>query len=306
MHTIGASELAAVIGTGRAKLDGEPYTSPGEVWARCVGLVERYDATSSPDAEVGRLLEPGLLFAFARYHNLGPGSDVLAGPPLDAPPLTHESLPWLHCRPDGFVLNPLWAPLELKAPRDLDPEEWGENGSADVPPYYLAQVIAQVAICYRRMGSTRGHLFAVARAPRRDRVIGSFVWERDAELEGAVLEAGERWHRDHVVSGRPPPPDGSESYSRALDAAFPRQTDIVRMADAAERETVRRLLQRRTAAKLQARGAEEVSQQLKLAFGPATVLTDSDGSRIATYRTGRDGRRRLRLYRRDGSFEEDV
>lgn len=300
MNTLGASELPVVVGCPRVREDGEPYVSPGSVWARLVGLIERYDDDPSPDAELGHWYEPSVGLRFCAENGLTMGVGVYGGPALDKRPLCDdESLPWLHARPDLLLR---WrGPVELKCPRDLDPERWGDEPPAD----HLVQLIAQVAVC-RRVGlGDVGMLAAMARAPRRSqRTWVQYTWPLDEDLEQEVLDAGWRWYTTHVTGMRAPEADGTADYSRTLARLWTSEREVVVDANADVREDVRRLLQVRTAERERQRHIRTLRQRIQLAMGEGNVLR-IDGQVAVTWKTDKNGRRRFLVKMPDGTLEED-
>lgn len=293
--TIGASEVAVVLGLQRRNDDGEPYTSELELWARLTGGLPRYDsASSSPDAEVGRWMEPAILERL----RVELRTVIVPGPTLDRPGFVDPAgvVPW-HARPDGLApMVP--ATIEVKAPLVLDPDRWGPDGGEDMPPEYLVQVLAQVAVAYAIDRVEVGALGAMARAPGWfgcRRTWAGYRYRRDPVRERAVIERVTRWLDEHVIGGMPPQPDGSGSASRALRSMFATThgEDLVRVATPTDLEHFRRLLGCRTAMdEIRAR-QEESRQRLQLAMGPATELRTPDGELCATWRPTKVGTRRF-------------
>lgn len=295
--SIGASEVAVVLGLQRTREDGEPYTSAIELWGRLTGLLPRYDGANSPDAEIGRWVEPAIGLRFAAEHGLVFGRDILPGPTLDQPGLVADGVPW-HARPD-FLVPARRSTLEAKAPRALHPERWGPAGTDEVPADHAVQVLAQVAIAHRLWGVDVGELAALARAPGwgADRVWATYALPRDPVREARVIDAVRSWVDLHVEQGEPPMPDGSDSAERSLRRMFvPLGEDLVRVATPTDLEHHRRILACREAiAEIQGR-LDESRQRLQLALGEATELRRGSerGELLATWRPNKHGVRSLR------------
>jgi hypothetical protein len=267
----GASEVAVILGLARTRGDGETFDSPWALWARLTGRLPRYDTTStSPDAELGRLLEPVVGLRFAALA----GVPVTPGPTLDQPGYSHPDVPWT-ARPD-FLIGPWNATLEVKAPRELG-EEWGPDGSDVAPVYYEVQVRAQIAVAHRLWGTTTGYLAAVARAPWGDRWWGWWRFERDAALEEKMIARVRAW-----LDAGEPGWDGSDATRDALaQVESPRRS---RPATPAERALVEGLV----AARREARAAEEVVDRYRSLLLHATQDADE--------LTGPDGRWLVRAH----------
>lgn len=309
-HTIGASEVAVALGYQRRKGDGEPYISEYELWCRLTGRIARYDGEDSPDAQLGRMCEVAVANEWMRRRRLRPGQDVLPGPQLNDDGWGCRCHPWLHARPD-LLLVPVVGPaghrysdfhrrepVELKAPRELDEDRWGEDGTDQMPEEYLVQLVVQVHVC----GAARGHLAAMARAPRNDRVWAEYEWARDDELIESVLAKAKEWYDHFVVGDREPPLDGSASSRWALDRRWkPKRDDVTVWASVDTEETVRSLHQVREAAHEREHRAFELQQHVMAAMGEATVLRGGKAGRIlATWRVNKDGVRVFRLLPMEG------
>lgn len=296
-HTIGASEVAVALGYQRRKGDGEPYISEYELWCRLTGRIARYDGEDSPDAQLGRMCEVAVANEFMRRHQLRPGRDVQLGPQLLDMPNTSPRWPWVHARPDLFLTYGM-APIELKAPRELEEDRWGEDGTDQMPEEYLVQLVVQVAVT----GASRGHLAAMARAPRNDRVWAEYEWARDEELIESVMARCKEWYDHFVVVDREPPLDGSASSKWALERRWkPKRDDVTVWASVDTEETIRSLHQVKEAAHEREHRAFELQQHVMEAMGEATVLRGGKAGRIlATWRVNKDGVRVFRLLPMEG------
>lgn len=299
----GASELAIILGLQRATDDGEPYTSEYTLWARLVGLLPRYDTEArSPDAELGILFEPAIGMDWMTRHNVGQWH---VGPKLQDEPLRKDGIPFT-ARPDFFIwMQPYtpsaWLPLEVKAPRTLHPDEWGADGSSDVPPYYAVQVMAQMTLC----SSEAGFLAAVARAPGwgSNRVRGDYVFRRDEQREKALIAHVHRWVEKHLEGGVPPMVDGSASTNTTLRWAGRALGRVEKTATAGDLEYVHRALQTATAVQEIMGRQREARNKLMAAMGDATELVDENGETIATFRPNKNGVRSLRIRNERGGEE---
>lgn len=292
--TLGASEVAVCLGLQRLKSDGEPYLSERELWGRLTGELPRYDESAGVDAEIGRDAEAMVLSRWIRRY---PAASYRPGPQLGADPLANPAWPWLHARPDMIWCGPDGeSPIEFKAPRELDAERWGEDGTDQMPPEYLVQLAVQVAV----MDAPFGILFAMARAPRSNsRVDAEFRYQRNRELERTILDRAGAWYHRHVVDGVPPSPDGSASAAWALGRSAVLD-HVVAWANADQEAAVRRLVQVRVAERQQRAHREQLEQDIQASMGAATRLLDHKGKVIATFRPDRTGRRRFRLVVREG------
>ena len=290
-RTLGASEVAVALGLGRRREDGEPYVSQRMLWSRLTGRIERYDVDpDNVDAEIGKWGEAAVANRFLSEQHTPMAFG--AGPLLGQPPLTHPRWPWLHARPDLIAYNQgsPWYPVELKNPRELDDDRWGESGTDQLPDEYLVQVIAQVAV----MGAPFGILAAMARAPRRNkRVWAVYRYDRNEAQEASVLGLAHEWYQKHVVGGVAPPVDGSQSTTEALNRSW-KPRAVTRFASREVEQICRRLRQVKTAIDQQESHETLLTQQIKDAMGEAEVLRGIDGT-LATWRANKNGDRVFRL-----------
>jgi hypothetical protein len=231
--TIGSSDVAHILGVGAPS--GVHRATPWQTWARLVGLVPRYDSTDTADAAAGRMLEPGIGQRYAAERQLVWGADIMPGPPITSPPLRHQAQPWMACRPD-FILPTRRRVVEAKAPRDLDERDgWGEPGSSAVPSYYLVQVSWQMAVLEAEGADlaafgVMGADWRVYTIPRRERLI-----------RGMVARVND-WREAYVLTGTPPPIDGSDACADGLSRLHPGQGPKVHLdATPADRALLRDL-----------------------------------------------------------------
>lgn len=241
---IGASEVAAILGL-------DPYRSPIDIYAKKLGLVE--DAPSF-HTERGNFIEPGLrAWASKRLGvNFQPGQSR-----------QHAEHAHVLATPDGEHEDENYRianVLELKSPGFRTWHEWGDGD--DAPDRYVVQVVQQMLVT----GAPRGHLAAWLGDDLR-----IYTFERDAELEGVIVESIERFWRDYIETQTPPPADGSPSSREWLSRRFPRALgEMIRADDAMEGLLLELREARAAQAEAEAR-RELVEQKLK------EIIGDKDG-----------------------------
>jgi hypothetical protein len=303
MTSVGASEVAVILGVQRRREDGDPYCSEIELWGRLTGLLPRYDGLGGPDAECGRWFEPAVLNRYAIERGLTWGSDFFPGPSLEQEPARVDGIPW-HARWDAFNGRDNRS-VEAKCPRVLDPERWGEPGTDQVPVDHAVQVACQLAIAFRLWGTELGDLAAFARSPGwgSDQVWAVYTLRRDPQVEAGMASAVRRWLEEHVERGDPPAVDGSASATSALRRMWAPADARVLTAGQDELELYRRLLQVRTARQEVEGRLEELRQRIQLAMQDSTELRDQAGDLLATWRPDITGRRRFLVRRRNETFD---
>lgn len=133
---------------------------------------------------------------------------------------------------------------------------WGDEGD-DAPFNYLAQVHWQIG--HGKADSSRvedeAHLVPVVGGtpPRK------YVVQFDPELFGIMMERAEKFHRDHIATGKPPEMDGSPAADEYLRRRYGLEVQEVRPFDE-EAEELRRCI---LAAEEQIKALEEEKQKVR-------------------------------------------
>lgn len=209
---IGGTDISAILGMN-------PHKTALDVWLSKTG-----QAPPDEDNENkwwGREMEPIL----AKRYTEETGIDLIVphGPEL---PGVHPEFPWIIGSPDALhfvngMIRYTPRPTLIKAEAGVDfktsgrPQDWGEPGTDDVPRPYLIQAEWYMGLTGAQwwdiacllMGFTRK--FAIYRINRDDDLIGYFQ------------EEAEKFWKDHVLTGTPPPLDGSKSASEYLKRKYP-------------------------------------------------------------------------------------
>ena len=207
MNTIGSSDVAAIIGLSA-------WSSPMQVWARLTGLVPRYDKTETAVTRRGVRMEAAL----RNWRAEDIGKPIYPGPVFGVDPVWTAAAPydWAHARPDGWYDTTL---VECKTVRRFDDAEWGVDGSADIPAYYLAQIIWQMGVA-RLGGREVTGCDLVAFSPMSEET-RTFYVAHDERRFRALLATIEAWRLKHVIGGEPPPVDGHEMTTDILTRIYP-------------------------------------------------------------------------------------
>ncbi|NCC28918.1 MAG: hypothetical protein EOM22_12450 [Gammaproteobacteria bacterium] len=158
-------------------------------------------------------------------------------------------------------------------------DEWGEDGTDQVPAAYLIQSAAYMALT----GCPRWDLACLF----GNSDFRIYHLSRDAELEAMLLDEASRWWRDHVVADVPPDP-ASEAEARQRWSRHTEGKAIELEGETAE------LLRRYASLKAQKRHLEREIQAARDALMPALADADQiliNGSKVATYRANKPGSR---------------
>lgn len=188
---IGSSDAAAVIGLN-------PYRSALEVYLDKTGISE--DREDSEQLELGREIEPVL----RRMYEKRTGLTLQGSPPL----MRHSQHTFMianldDVREDGRI-------VELKNVGLRMSKLWGDDGTDEIPEYYICQVQHQMAVAGCDVADVcaliGGQRFKIFTVPRNERFIKVMI-----ELEAQF------W--DRVVNLNPPEPDFTHPQAlRAVQA----------------------------------------------------------------------------------------
>ena len=238
---IGGSDAAAVVGE-------HPEMTPVDVWhERWTGVQSFVD---NERTEMGRILEPVVLELFAAGSPRWPRS----GGPLTVrkpPSCYHRDRSWQRGSPDGFVYYPeqivsiapgvdlIRSAYRPHAIIEIKTHGWfGAKNYAKAPAYYVPEdgpepVISipgdkriQIAWYMALCDVDVAYLACLIDTHLRR----TFVLHRDRELESMLIEEVDLFWRKHVLTGEPPPPDGTERYSKYLAGRFKTHTDQLVMS----------------------------------------------------------------------------
>lgn len=272
MTGIGASEIPSIVFP-------DQWGSPLSVYEAKVAPPPQPETT--PDQERGEELEHAILKWTARRRKIvvEPNTDVVR----------HPTLAWCIATPDGFatttlhpspgvVLNAKVAVVEAKAPRRSKGWTDPEQDPTGIPRRYFVQAEWQLAAC----GLDHAILSAL---------IHGDLWvydiNADADLQGALLEAGEKFWK-HVESRDPPPPE-SPMDAAVLGRLFDqKQKDLVVPASV---DDALALIRQFKAAQIEKENAENRADILKAhaiaLIGEHAGLDLGDEAKV-TYKRARD------------------
>lgn len=205
-HTIGASEVAAVVGES-------PWESPLDVYIRKVEGVEKEETEAM---RRGNAFEPVIAELYEQEH-LAEGEEL-----VDPHHTTiHPTIEWASATPDRDVIRPkphgvaheinIVRLVELKRTNWRLAYRW-QDGKA--PQENILQAAWQMGVC----DVDRCDLFALIGGDE----LALVPLERDRELEAMLFEMVEDFVLNHWRKGIPPDPDKSEAAKAALVKLYPK------------------------------------------------------------------------------------
>jgi len=203
---IGGSDAPKVLGVS-------PWGGPYQVYEQKRGLVDD-DGNMTPAMELGLKMESIVADDYRELTNMPTNEGETFH--------RHPDHKWMIFHADRFSLdgqgkfNRL---VELKTVGPYAEDDWGAEGSDEIPEYYIIQCqhglaivselfnIDKCDVCVRFRGSGRKALYAV---------------EYDADLVQIIIDREmEFWHK-YVITGDPPPVDGSVQATDFLRRKYPK------------------------------------------------------------------------------------
>ena len=179
-ESIGSSDASAIMGL-------DPYRSAADIWLEKTGKLKDVD-DSTEQTDRGNYLEPALV-AFAE-HQLGPLTRAVTA-------ACHE-FPALTCNCDALLVETN-SPIEAKS--TVLSEEWGEDGTDEVPPRVVIQTHEQM-LC---LGSDSAVAWVPVILPGfRSFDLRMYKVKRDEELVQMIGMTCQSFWDNHVVKDIPP------------------------------------------------------------------------------------------------------
>ena len=210
----------------------------------------------------GHIKEPMLV----RWYEATTGRSVR----VDDKTVQHPEHPLVTATPDGYV-DPDGL-IECKAPGRYTIHHWGENGTDEIPEYYIPQGMWQMAATGRHWVD-----FAVDLGDE----LGVYRLNYNHDFFLSLLNIVERFWNDYVLPKIPPPPDYSDGCAETLLKLHPSQ--MKEPLDRPDEET-QGLMTRYRQANENLREAQReeklVKNMLKTRIGDNRGFEDMDGNKV--------------------------
>ena len=208
---IGSSEIAAICGLN-------PYMTAFDVYLE---KTAKSDPVEPSDAMLlGKRLEQTILNLYCERT----GTQVL---PMFNQTIRHKERPWQLATPDG-IRQEIPKLVECKNVGRRMAVYWGEEGTDEVPKYYLVQAIWQESA----LGIAEADIAALIGGD----TFRIYEVPFDQELEELLLERAEKFWNKCVLADIPPQAQDSARAQAYLKKRFPRELGLVRQATAADLE----------------------------------------------------------------------
>ncbi len=192
---LGGSDMAAILGVETYKVGDEPKNAL-HVYLEKIGESPPRESTLA--MRLGVRFEDGIAQEWAADNGVKVRRRNL--------PVISPDHPWMRGHVDRMIVG-TGEGLEVKA---SSTDGWGEEGTNDIPINMLPQI--------------HHYLTALPKAPRwriaallwnnfGPPALCSYVVERDEEMSGILIRAGERFMQEHVEPRIPPTPTSSDQAS---------------------------------------------------------------------------------------------
>lgn len=197
-------KIARIGGTDISKIVGvDSFGGPIDAWRR---IVEGFSPEMNKAMERGRRMEPVVRAMYV--------DDTRATLEAKLPYLVSTKYEFMGASLDDLATRDgEKLVVEYKTAGIRAINKWGESGSDQVPDNYRVQVAWYLL--------ATGRTFADLACLICGDDLRIYRLTRDLELESMLLEAAERFWKDHVLTKTPPPPDAHESYERWLEQRYP-------------------------------------------------------------------------------------
>lgn len=250
---IGASEAAAL-------LNVHPYTSLYAIYLDKRG--EGEPVVPNAAMEWGTLLEEPVARMFERRVE----PDAIWQP---RGVLAHPEHEWMLLSPDRLITaDGQTEYLEIKASGNAD--EWGAEGSDEVPLHAAAQVQWALEV----LDLAAGRIAVLLGDHGFD--MRTFRIPRDRELGAELIRRGSDFWYGNVLPGIPPALDGSKATSEAIKSRYAVASEVELVADEATAALAREYIAAKTALKEMEATVEAAANLLKDRMGEATRLIAPD------------------------------
>jgi putative phage-type endonuclease len=246
---IGASEAPAVLGV-------DPYRSAADVWALKTGLATEQEENLA--MRLGNLLEPVVAQLFAERTGIRVRRHRRA---VYDP--QHRFL-WAHLD--------RWTPdevIEIKT-TSRPSDEWGADGSSDVPVTVMVQTLLQMRYARRQRARVAALLWG--------RELRVYELAYDAELADEIVMRLAAFWTDHVLANVQPPVDGSDASRAFLARRYPRDSGEEIVAAPENLPLVMRLLSARADTERAKAEQQEAENNVKQFMAEATTLRWETGT----------------------------
>lgn len=194
-----------------------------------------------------------------------------------------------HCADPAWLARALMGRYSLQTivgseAAELAEDEWGDADSSQMPRRYVVQCLGYMSITGLRRWDLHRLRFGWGRLET-----ATYRVEWDGELVGNLLDAGARFVRDHLLTGKPPEQRTLEEMQQETARLFPRDNGILLPLDPERSEALEALREAVIAAKRAEIREDAVKEQIKRLIGDASGIDGGKGFKVTW--SAQDGRR---------------
>lgn len=265
-HSIGASDSPAILGVS-------PFAGPFNVYA---SKVEGLQPEEKAEMRAGLVFEPVIRGLLEERISKVIKPSVFA---------QHKEIEFVTATPDGL------APDGVAEYKRVDPtkqDEWGEEGTDQIPDHVLIQVAHQMAVMDAPVAYV-GALFGV-RLPGDFR---HYVVERDLALERIILTRIRAFWETYILTKTPPSMVGSRDVGDFLARRYPEDRRPLAVADEHQVGLIAQLKLATQCAAVATRYEEWAKNQVKDAIGDQAGLIIEGTKQKVTWKVAK-GRKTTR------------
>lgn len=184
---IGGTDIAGIVGLSRWK-------TPLSVYLEKVGLAAPPEQNFQ--MKMGKMLES----AVAELYRQATGAVLI---PAEAT-IRHPAIPWAYCSPDRLIQGQP-AGLEIKTATSRMADQWGTEGTDEIPTDYYLQCCWNMFVCSGYFGTSydRWDVAVLIGGSESFRI---YRVEYDPEIEEGIKAAGEKFWNNHVLPRIAPAP----------------------------------------------------------------------------------------------------
>lgn len=261
LRRIGGSDMCALL------LGSDPWGKTAlDVYLR---VVEGISLPSSPAMEKGKLFERPIGDWWAKREGLEVrwvGASILP-----------EDRPWQRATPDlTFHRGDWWGIGDVKRYRDVR-LSCGEPGTDQIGHYELIQ-LHTYAEAMEHVGIGRPDSLALIVHDLYTDDLVDYRADYEPELGARIVEAAEKFWRNHVEPKVPPPMNGGRTARAWLESRYPRPTREAREATAVETAHALRLREIQAEIRRLEKESDAITNELRASIAEAEKVTGEWGS----------------------------
>lgn len=277
MTGIGGSDLGAILGLSR-------YRTPLDVWMEKTGRAESQESNLA--MRFGTMAEKFVADEYTATTGRRVENYTRMLRHADAPLIGHvdrlvipEGQSLASLRKTGEIRTNRLLECKTAHPMSLHGGDWGDSGTDLVPPAYLVQCAAYLALT--------GCEVADLAALFGNQELRIYTIQRDLELEASLIEQARDWWNRHVVADLPPDPSTPDECRKLWPSHRVGKSLIVDMQVAMDVES---LAARKAEIKQIEAAAADIETRVLTAFGEAEEISYM-GRKLATWRQNKPSQR---------------